>query len=237
MNSMENNSENQNFPPISSAPSRPPLLPKPPVLSGAPGEDSMQIDLINPEMVSAQNRSILKIVIFGLIALALVIAFYLVASNKGLSGTKVSGNQAVFQFQGEDIAGQLGSEETQGFVTNGGQTETNDSGLFGVIPSEKVRYLEQKYSDIIHCGSAGEEEVKSNEFSAYLLAGNSSAKAGLQKLNELMEEQKWVEFEIEGRKISQMQGNQNGKNFTLISQSNLIFYLVDKLKIVNEDYK
>jgi hypothetical protein len=237
MNSMETNSENQNLPPVSSASSQPPLPPKPPTLSGTPGEDSMQIDLIDPEMVSAQNRSILKIVIVGFIVLALVIAFYLVASNKGSSGTKVSGNQVAFQFQGTDIAGQLEPKETQIFVTNGGQIETNDSGLFGVIPSEKVRDLEQKYSDIIHCGSAGAEEVKSSEFSAYFLAGNSSVKAGLQKLNEFMKEQKWVEFEIEGRKISQMQGNQSGKNFTVMSQSNLVFFLVDKLKIVNEDYQ
>lgn len=237
---------NQNLPPVSPntqvpstpIPPKPPLPPKPPIPPSPPVAGNMdQVNYADPDLVNRQNKKIVKAVIAVMIVVALVGIIYMLVTRKGSSNVKVSGNQVKFQWQDTEITAQMAPRETIAFVTNGGQTESSDAGLFGVIPSTKVRYLEQKYTDIIHCGSAGAEEVKSNEFSAYFIANDSNTKSSLQNLDKLMKKGNWVEFEIEGQPISQMQANQNGRNVTIMSQSNLVFYLVDNLRIVRENYQ
>lgn len=234
---METN--NQNLPPVPSVPASamvpsPPKLPMPPL----PPEKTENVDYAEPGLKENQNR---KWIIFAIVIVLIIISInafaFMSAIHKDAQNIKVSGNQVTMKWKDIDLSAQLMPKETISFVTNGGQADSRSTGLFGVIPMDKVRYLEQKYKDIIHCGSAGEAETKSLEYTANLIANNASAENGLQSLDKLVKKGNWVEFKIDGSRMAQMQGSQSGKSFPIQSPSQLVFYLVDDVRIVQENYQ
>jgi len=224
---------NQNLPPVP-APPNSQIPPVPPLAF----EKTEQVNFTESGFRENQNN---KWIIFAVALIFLVVSIGVFAfsktSRKDASDIEVSENQATFQWKNMEITAQLAPKETTSFVTNGGQLDSRNTGLFGVILSDKVRYLEQKYGDIIHCGSAGEAETKSLEYSANFIANNSNAESGLQDLDKLVKKGNWVEFEIEGSRVMNMQGNQSGKNISIRSSPELVFYLVDYLSIVRENYQ
>jgi len=181
-----------------------------------------------------------KIVILVLIAIVIFGGFKIAKELRPTPKTsdiKISGNQVTFSWQGIDISAKLGSKQTIYFFTNGGGSYSQNSANFSVIPMDKIRYLEQKYSDFIHCGSPGESEAKSSSFPIEILANNSSVERNLGKLEDLVKKQNLVVFKIEGLPLQQIQGNKSGKSFSIMTQGGLLFYLIDDLQIIQEHYK
>ena len=240
---METN--NQNLPPVPEPldsqiptipkPPMPPLSPKPP-LPPLPPENTEEVNFIDPEISGSNNKKIIIWSIFSVLAVIAVYGIYAaVALRKDVKNIKVSGNQVNFSWQGNDISAQLGPKGTLSFFTNGGGLYSRNSANFAVIPMDKIRYLEQKYSDFTHCGSPGEAEAKSSSSPVEIIANNANAEGNLGKLEELVKKGNIVVFEIDGSSLQNMWINQSGKDLPM--GSNMVFYLVDDVRIVEEKYQ
>jgi hypothetical protein len=220
------------FPPL---PPQSPLPPKPPI-PPLPPEKIEEVNFIDPTISGNNNK---KIIIWSVVLILSVLAVYGIyaaaALRKDVKNIKVSGSQVNFTWQGNDISAQLGSKETLSFFTNGGGLYSRNSANFAVIPMDKIRYLKQKYSDFTHCGSPGEAEAKSSSFPVELIANNANVERNLGKLEELVKKNNLVVFEIDGSPLQQMQISQAGKNMSM--GSNMVFYLIDDVRIVQEKYQ
>jgi hypothetical protein len=150
---------------------------------------------------------------------------------------KVSGNSVSMQWQGSDMTAQLTNKETISFFSNGGQMDSLNTGSFGVIPMDKVKYLEKKYTDFIHCGSPGESEAKSIEYNIAVFPGNPAAEDAMGKISDLLKKGNLVVFELKGAKMENFQASKAGKTFPVKMSSKLVFYLVDDAQIVQENYQ
>jgi len=223
---METN--NQNLPPV-------PVPPLPP-------QKNDNINYIEPGTAKRQNK---KTIIFAVVFVIIVVAVYGVfiakAFRKDAKNINASGNSVSITLGKSNISAQLASKEMASFVINAGKASSMNTGEFAVWPMEKVKYLEQKYTDFIHCGSPGEAEGKSNLINISLIANSSAAERGLRKIEKLVEKGNLVVVEIDGSKLEQIQGLNPERTtsgmFVYEKVQPNAFYLIDDMRIVQEKYQ
>jgi hypothetical protein len=214
-----------------------PLIPQTPPPPLPTAGMIQKVDFIDPNVSKEKNK---KAVILAVSIAAFFFVIYGIfiakAFRKDARNIKVSGDQMSMSWKGMDISAKLASKGTISFMTNGGQMDSRNTGLFGVIPMEKVKYLKQKYTDFIHCDSPGESEAKSLEYNIEIFTNTATAEVQMSKINDLVKKGNLVVFEVDGSQLQQMQQIQAEKSNPIMSPQ-LFFYLVDDVRIIDEKYQ
>jgi hypothetical protein len=199
-------------------------------------EMAQKIDYIDQGVSKEKNKKAVVLAIgIMLIFFAIYGVFIAKALRKDAKNIEVSGDQVSMTWKGMNISAKLAPRKTIAIMTNGGQMDSRNDGNFMVIPMEKVKYLEQKYTDFTHCGSPGEAEAISLYYPIEIFANSASSEMEMSKVNDLVKKGNLVVFEVDGSQLQQTQINQSGKNLPM--GSNFEIYLVDNVRIIKEKYQ
>lgn len=179
-----------------------------------------------------------------LVSIVLVVLGFAVfkGSHRDAKNIQVEGNHVTMTLGKQNITAELTTKTKESFLVNSGELSSLNTGEFNVIPMETVRYLEQKYTDFIHCGSPGEEEGKSSLIYIGLIATTLTAEKEMKRVESLYKKGgNLVVIENTGSKLDKIEGlKREISNYGFIVTERVkpnIYYLVDDIKIVQERYQ
>ncbi len=219
--------DNQNLPPRPTASSPPPIY-----------EKKGEVYFVEDRSWLARNK---YLVIFGAIFLIIMVVVLSKVLYKDAKNIQVSGNQVSMTLRKSNISAELVPESSASFLINSGKMSSLNTGEFAVWPMEKVKYLEQKYTDFIHCDSPGEEEGKSSLIDIGLIAKTSTAEMKMRDVEKLVEKGYLVVVEIEGPELKNIKGLKREISsygaFVVEKVKPNIYYLINDIKIIKEKYQ
>nr|KKP60054.1 MAG: hypothetical protein UR55_C0018G0007 [Candidatus Nomurabacteria bacterium GW2011_GWF1_34_20]KKP62881.1 MAG: hypothetical protein UR57_C0010G0045 [Candidatus Nomurabacteria bacterium GW2011_GWE2_34_25]KKP65704.1 MAG: hypothetical protein UR64_C0020G0007 [Candidatus Nomurabacteria bacterium GW2011_GWE1_35_16]KKP82815.1 MAG: hypothetical protein UR85_C0013G0004 [Candidatus Nomurabacteria bacterium GW2011_GWF2_35_66]HAE36707.1 hypothetical protein [Candidatus Nomurabacteria bacterium] len=157
----------------------------------------------------------------------------------GIKDIQVSGDKISMILENSEILADLDTPKTMSFLVNNAFSSRN-LGTLIVIPMDKVKYLEQKYTDFTSCGSPGEEEGKSSIIHIGFILNNPDVNKTMDKISEMEKEGNLMIVEIDGSELKNLKGFKEEKikyGITISKVKPDTYYLVDNIKIIKEKYK
>lgn len=221
---METN--NQNLPPT-------PSLSTPPFF-----EETKEVNYLEKKTWFSRYKYIIILIAIFLAIFSIVIPMVF---HKDAKNIQISGDQVKMTLGKSNISAELATKSSVSFLINSGKMSSLNTGEFAVWPMEKVKYLEQKYTDFIHCDSPGEEEGKSSLINIGLIAKTSTAEMKMRDTEKSVEKGNLVVVEIDGSELKNIQGLKREISsygiFVVEKVRPDTYYLVDDLKIIKEKYQ
>jgi len=218
--------QNINLPPV-------PPPPTPPFF-----EKTKEIDCLEEKTWFSRYK---YIIILTAIFLAVFVIVIPRVFHKDVKNIQISGDRVSMTLGKSNISAELATKSSASFLINSGKMSSLNTGEFAVIPMEQVRYLEQKYTDFIHCDSPGEEEGKNSLINVGLIAKTSTAEMKMRDVEKLVEKGNLVVVEIYGSELKNIQGLKREISsygiFVVEKVSPNIYYLIDDIKIIKEKYQ
>ena len=173
-----------------------------------------------------------------LIAIILLVATaYFVTQRSGATEITQTGNNVSIAIGQHRLqATKVGSEYSDSFLIVGGMEEgdLHFNALLSVIPLETAQLLTERYGNFRQCSSPGAAAGMNSVLSMALYAANPSVERKLKKINKLslagkdpIIKMSFIGLEITDHMIEQ-------GNHTVKVQSDIAFYLVTEVKLVQQ---